>query len=287
MWSEQQVTTFVEGLLTMQQPDGYGYEWLQSPAGQCALHLAMALVNYAQLADDEQQAVSDVTQAIATYIRVRIKVKTMKKRTKREKTKKKKKEIPPTPPIVEKEKEKEKETKTRLRTSCACESSEGEEERGDISAGCTVELDRRREQFHQQCLQLCHRYDNERLTDFFNYWSEEDATGRMRWERQRFWNLEKRVARWMKNQYASDCTAAALRLSKARQRQQGDAQRQQADADAAARREAQRLERERQREADRRGAETTAEYLRRNPDSLLARMAREREAREAQGKVEK
>ena len=61
------------------------------------------------------------------------------------------------------------------------------------------------------------RYDNQRLADFFNYWSEEDTkTGKMRYEKQRFWNIERRIKRWMNISYASADTAAALRLEKAK-----------------------------------------------------------------------
>ena len=61
------------------------------------------------------------------------------------------------------------------------------------------------------------RFDNQRLADFFNYWSEEDTkTGKMRYEKQRFWNIERRIQRWMNISYASEDTAAALRLEKAK-----------------------------------------------------------------------
>ena len=60
-------------------------------------------------------------------------------------------------------------------------------------------------------------YDNERLSDFYNYWSEENPkTGRMRYEDERHWSTERRLKRWMKNKYSSDNTAAALRLEKAK-----------------------------------------------------------------------
>ena len=75
----------------------------------------------------------------------------------------------------------------------------------------------RREAFHQECLKYVDRYDNQRLADFFNYWSEEDTkTGKMRYEKQRFWNIERRIKRWMNISYASADTAAALRLEKAK-----------------------------------------------------------------------
>ena len=75
----------------------------------------------------------------------------------------------------------------------------------------------RRENFHQECLEFVGEYDVERLSDFYNYWSEENvSTGKMRFEEQRHWNTERRLKRWMQNQYSSDNTAAALRLEKAK-----------------------------------------------------------------------
>ena len=75
----------------------------------------------------------------------------------------------------------------------------------------------RREKFHQECLEYVDKFDNQRLADFFNYWSEEDTkTGKMRYEKQCYWNIERRIKRWMSNSFASNDTAAALRLEKAR-----------------------------------------------------------------------
>ena len=75
-------------------------------------------------------------------------------------------------------------------------------------------------------------YDTQLLSDFYNYWSEENPkTGRMRYEDERHWNTERRIKRWIKNQYTSEDTAAALRLEKAKTvkaRQAADTARQQA-----------------------------------------------------------
>ena len=73
----------------------------------------------------------------------------------------------------------------------------------------------RREAFHQECLGYVGLYDTQLLSDFYNYWSEENPkTGRMRYEDERHWNTERRIKRWIKNQYTSEDTAAALRLEK-------------------------------------------------------------------------
>ena len=107
------------------------------------------------------------------------------------KRKGRKRKIPPTPPIKVKE--------------------------GQVKDQKTLSRAARREAFHQECLGYVGEYDNQQLSDFYNYWSEENPkTGRMRYEDERHWSTERRLKRWMKNKYSSDNTAAALRLEKAK-----------------------------------------------------------------------
>ena len=107
------------------------------------------------------------------------------------KRKGRKRNIPPTPPI----KVKEGQVKDKKNTPTAA----------------------RREAFHQECLSFVGLYDTQLLSGFYNYWSEENPkTGRMRCEDERHWNTERRIKRWIKNQYTSADTAAALRLEKAK-----------------------------------------------------------------------
>ena len=107
------------------------------------------------------------------------------------KRKGRKRNIPPTPPI----KVKEGQVKDKKNTPTAA----------------------RREVFHQECLSFVGLYDTQLLSGFYNYWSEENPkTGRMRCEDERHWNTERRIKRWIKNQYTSADTAAALRLEKAK-----------------------------------------------------------------------
>ena len=62
------------------------------------------------------------------------------------------------------------------------------------------------------------KFDNQQLSDFYNYWSEEDPKiGKMRFEKQRFWNTDRRLKRWINKSYASENTAAALRLERTKQ----------------------------------------------------------------------
>ena len=107
------------------------------------------------------------------------------------KRKGRKRKLPPTPPI----KVKEGMVKDKKNTPTAA----------------------RREVFHQECLSFVGLYDTQLLSDFYNYWSEvNEKTGKMRFQEERYWSTERRLKRWVKNQYSSATTAAALRLEKAK-----------------------------------------------------------------------
>ena len=144
-----------------------------------------------------------------------------------------------------------------------------------------VELENKREMFRQECLAFVGKYDTARLTDFYNYWSEESHhAGKMRFECQRFWNLEKRLARWMNIKYAADDTAAAIRLRKAKKKQAEEIATASQQQQAAEERQKQQQALEQQAEDSRRDASTMEEQVRRNPNGILARFERERKARE-------
>ena len=73
--------------------------------------------------------------------------------------------------------------------------------------------------FYKLCFSYAQQYDNQRLADFYNYWSEEDESGRMLWQTKRFWNIENRLKRWMNNANTASDTAAAIRLKKVQKQQ--------------------------------------------------------------------
>ena len=81
-------------------------------------------------------------------------------------------------------------------------------------------VEERREAFKKECLAYVDKYDNDRLRDFFNYFSEENRRGtKMRFESERYWNTGKRLELWMGNQYSSATTNAAIRLQKTQKKQ--------------------------------------------------------------------
>ena len=81
-----------------------------------------------------------------------------------------------------------------------------------------------KEGFRKECLQRLGQYDNQLLADFYNYWSEEDANGKMRFENERHWNFDSRLKRWVKNQYSSSCVAASIRLKRLQKKDVADKQ---------------------------------------------------------------
>ena len=134
-----------------------------------------------------------------------------------------------------------------------------------------------RESFRRECLRYVGVYDNQSLADFYNFWSEANPkTGKMRFQGKRYWNTETRLKRWVKNQYSVADAAAAVRLSKLKKQQakeQTDTEKQRLQA---AEREQANAQREAEQEKSREGQMTTAEYIEANPDSLMARIYREK-----------
>ena len=147
------------------------------------LHRLYTAASIFHLMTDEQRAlIGRIQTELSAFFVTKIVLKERKRRGK-------KRNIPPTPPI--------------------------KENKGQVKDEKNINTAARREMFHQECLEYVDKFDNQRLADFFNYWSEEDTkTEKMRFEKQRFWNTERRLKRWMKNQYTSADTAAALRLEK-------------------------------------------------------------------------
>ena len=76
-----------------------------------------------------------------------------------------------------------------------------------------------KEVFRKECLSFIGQYDEQQVTDFYHYWSEASKRGTMRFQRQKYWDTEKRLKRWCKNRYSSENTAAARRLERLRKKE--------------------------------------------------------------------
>ena len=197
----------------------------------CLCHLLVAMKHLDLMNEEDRAFMMDFVELrMNFYLNAKL---VIKEKNKERKRKKQKKSLPPHPLPIEKE-NKEKEEKM-----CVCV--------GDADL----------EAFRKECLSYVSQYEHQLVANFYNYWTERDTSGRMRWQKQRFWNTEKRLARWVKNQYSSDISAAAARLKKAQGAPQADSAQQRA---IAAERERANAEAERQREADKAGAVSYEEW---------------------------
>ena len=168
----------------------------------CLCHLLVAMKHLDLMNEEDRAFMMDFVELrMNFYLNAKL---VIKEKNKERKRKKKNNSLPPHPLPVEKE-NKEKEEKM-----CVCV--------GDADL----------EAFRKECLSYVSQYEHQLVANFYNYWTERDTTGRMRWQKQRFWNTEKRLARWVKNQYSSDISAAAVRLKKAQGTVQADTAQQRA-----------------------------------------------------------
>lgn len=55
----------------------------------------------------------------------------------------------------------------------------------------------REELFKVEIRKLSEGYESKMLWEFFNYWSEPNKRGKMKWELEKTWDLKKRLARWL------------------------------------------------------------------------------------------
>ncbi len=148
-------------------------------------HLYTAGTMFHMMTENQRELIGRIQTELSAFFVTKIDLKERKRRGKKRK-------YPPTPPIKEK--------------------------KGQEKVEKTLSLAERRESFHQECLEYVDKFDNQQLSDFYNYWSEEDPKiGKMRFEKQRFWNTDRRLKRWINKSYASENTAAALRLERTKQ----------------------------------------------------------------------
>ena len=192
------------------------------------LHRLYTAASIFHLMTDEQRAlIGRIQTELSAFFVTKIVLKERKRRGK-------KRNIPPTPPI--------KENKGQVK-----------DEKNSLSAA-------RREAFHQECLEFVDEFDNQRLADFFNYWSEEDGpNGKMLFETKRTWNTAKRLYAWANSQYTCHKKEAQFRLAKTKQGR--TPQPTAADQAAAKEREAMEAKWEIEREEMKKNAISYEEYL--------------------------
>ena len=107
-----------------------------------------------------------------------------------------------------------------------------------------------------------------------------ESTGKMRFEEQRYWSIDKRLARWVNKSYAAADTVAAIRLKKTKAKQAQEQQTEAQTKTAAAERQQEDADREAKAEESRQTQMLTEDYIREHPDSLMAKIYRQKKNKE-------
>ena len=249
------IDTYIDGLLELQ---AVGRTCAEQNVYVVLHRLLTAVSLFDQMTDAERKLVGHTIRKVKKLFISNFSLKERKQR-------KEKKSFPPHPLIKDKETEKkgEKHTHTAER---------------DFSS-----LEERRKAFWEKCTDIGNRqkYDSNAVNRFFCRWAQEtQETGKMRFEEEKFWNLEARLTEWMSNSYTIADTAAAIRMKRLRKQQEKEQMAEQVRKDEAAEREQADAEREAQAERDRQLAGGLEEQIAANPDGFLAKLQRERQKRE-------
>lgn len=134
----------------------------------------------------------------------------------------------------------------------------------------------RKKAFMEECKTFGDKYDNEMINSFYNYWAQENRSGRkMLFEMQKTWNTAMRLKNWENRSYQYDNEAAKLRLerAKAKGKTNGSTAENAAEQKAiAAERAAADAKREAEMEEARKNSISFEEYAKTHPDSSLAKM---------------
>ena len=238
---------------------GYSSKNTESRLYALLYHQYAAIALYETASAADRSAVDAVAKRLKSLISIKFKLKERGGR------KKEKQENTPTPP-KEKIEKKEVPDKKKQKNEEQIYSSD---------------FKKRELAFRQECDTFIGKYPSDCVMDFFLYWSDDGRhSGKMRFECERFWNIEKRLARWSKNHVYADNCAANLRLQKAKEAQGEKAASVAKQQMVAEIRQAADEQREREQEQSKQNQELTDDYLKRNPNGLLARFARERERKE-------
>lgn len=178
------IERYVGDLMTV---SGVEKEGKEQNVGLALYHLLMSASLHDLMSDDEKDLFKALTKKLQFFFCTRLSLKERKRN-------KEKKIIPPNPLLKEKEK------------------TEKEEKPLSLKVGA-------KEAFYRECQARLGQYDEQQLDDFYNWWSEENEKGQMRFQTERYWNIDNRLKRWVKNKYSAENTAAAMRLKRAKKQQ--------------------------------------------------------------------
>ena len=223
-----------------------------SASGTLLFHAYVAVAMYELMDAEERALIKGMQRRMKYFFSSNFSLKERKRKTEKE-------FLPPTPLLKEKEK-KEKEEKTTLSAGRA------------LSLPLS-DLEKRQNAFKMDIWNHRGDLDMDMLNDFYNYWTDVNPmTKKMRFEEQRYWNIDRRLPRWKSNQFSAANVQAAIRLKRTQKQQaaeQTEAEKAQA---AAAEREQENAAREARAEESKQQQMLTEDYVREHPDSLMAKI---------------
>ena len=282
MMEYEKIERYVSELLTLSAVDKEGMEQTVGPA---LYHLLMSAAIRDLMSDEEKELFRELTKKLQYFFCTRLNLKERKGKQKKE-------NFPPNPLIKEKQKKGKEEKKRDIAVGeiSALDSEKMDSEKADSEKAPRLKghsvlsstLKARRAAFIEDLKERGNSYDRQLLNDFYFYWSEENpSTGKMRFEEQRTWNIDNRLARWVRNPYTVAGIGATIRMKRLAKQQKKEQQAEQARALEAMEREQAREHREAVREEEKQKAGGLDEVIKGNPTGFLATVMREREAREA------
>ena len=227
-----------------------------SASGTLLFHAYVAVAMYELMDAEERALIKGMQRRMKYFFSSNFSLKERKRKTEKE-------ILPPTPLSIEKEK-KEKEEKTTLSAGRA------------LSLPLS-DLEKRQNAFKMEIWNHRGDLDMDMLNDFFFYWTDVNPrTQKMRFEEQRYFSVEKRLQRWKKNEISNSIAASKIRLKRTRKRDEQEQTEAEKSQTAAALREQENAEREARTEKSRQEQMLTEDYIREHPDSLMAKIYRQK-----------
>ena len=233
----------------------------ESASGTLLFHAYVAVAMFELMDANERALVKGVQRRMKYFFSSNFNLKERKRKTEKE-------ILPPTPLSIEKE-NKEKEEKTTL------------------SAGRTLslplsDLEKRQNAFKMEIWNHRGDLDMDMLNDFYNSWTDVNPkTQRMRFEEQeRYFCVEKRLKRWKKNEISNSIAASRIRLKRTKKRDEQEQTEAEKSQTVAAEREQEMAAREAKSEKSKQEQMLTEDYIREHPDSLMAKIYRQKKKKE-------
>ena len=218
-------------------------------------HLLAARAMYEEMSEQERRTVARLQKKLRDVFDAKCELKERKRKQRKENTS-------PAPLPKEKENKEKEQKNTHTITREASENDSF--------------LEARREAFKKECEKYVGKYNVDEVTNFFYYWSDDSRKqGLMRWEMEKTWRMENRLKRWMKNSNTLSDAAAKIRLEQVKGKgaqQDTAAKQQQVAAQVRKQQEAIEARKDEEMKANRQSID---DYIRQNPDSLMAKMYRE------------